>query len=125
MRLFLVSAILCLSALPASSDEQEVFYGIWGTDKQCARAAIKDGGTVLAMPFEINESWLKHGEFYCQLTWFPIDTRENGYFSGAFARCGEDAVRDYTLGMILEDGELTLRWGLSLQNGPLLRCPVS
>ncbi|MEM1420138.1 MAG: hypothetical protein AAF661_03225 [Pseudomonadota bacterium] len=114
--------LFAILAPPASADERELFYGTWGTPAQCARAPIKPGGTVLAEPFEIGEEWLRHGQIWCRLRWFPVEPRASGFFTGANAQCGEDAVRGYFLGMVLEDGDLTLRWDFPLSNGPLSRC---
>ncbi|MEO1066561.1 MAG: hypothetical protein AAFW47_04200 [Pseudomonadota bacterium] len=118
---------LTLSALAATgavADDRSVFYGTWGTAKQCAREPIKPGGTVLAQPFEINEQWLRQGQYWCRLSWYPIEPRGDGFFSGARAQCGEDSVQGYSLGMVLSDEkELTLRWGFPTKNGPLNRCP--
>ena len=114
--------ILTLMALPAAADDRTSFYGTWGTEKQCARELIKPGGTVQAQPFVIDESWLKQGGLWCRLSWFPVEPRGDGYFTGAHAQCGEDAVRDYRLSMILSGEDLTLRWGFTLSNGPLQRC---
>ncbi|MEL6980686.1 MAG: hypothetical protein AAGM38_18755 [Pseudomonadota bacterium] len=109
----------------ATLDERAAFYGSWGTPAQCAGAPIKPGGAVRAAPFEIGAEWLQHGPLWCRLTWFPIERRENGFFSGAHAQCGEDAVRSYFLGMVLADDELTLRWSFGFSNGPLKRCSNS
>ena len=118
--------LICLLAFPAqAADEREAFYGTWGTPKQCARETIKPGGTVLAEPFEISSDWLRQGQLWCSLNWYPIETREDGVFSGAFAQCGEDSVRDYALGMKLSGDNLTLRWDFPLSNGPLARCSDS
>ncbi|MEM7429230.1 MAG: hypothetical protein AAF441_24360 [Pseudomonadota bacterium] len=122
MRLIL---LLCLFTLPAAADERKPFYGTWGTAKQCAGAPIKPGGTVRAEPFEIGPEWLRHGQIWCRLKWFPVQPRSEGLFTGAQAQCGEDAVSDYFLRMQLSGSDLTLRWGFLLQNGPLARCPVS
>ncbi len=117
--------MIALFAFPAVAEEREIFYGTWGTPKQCAREPIKAGGTVLAEPFEISSDWLKQGQLWCRLNWFPIEVRKDGLFSGAQAQCGEDSVRDYLLGMRLSNDKLTLRWGFPLSNGPLKRCPAS
>ena len=125
MRFGLSILFAVLTVLPVFADERRNFYGSWGTAKQCSRLPIKPGGTVLAEPFEIGSEWLRHGSLWCRLNWFPVEPRENGFFSGAFAQCGEDAVRGYLLGMELSRGELTLRWGFPFKNGPLTRCPSS
>ncbi len=102
-----------------------MFHGTWGTAKQCSGAPVKPGGTVLAEPFEISSGGLRHGQIWCSFKWFPMQPREDGLFTGAFAQCGEDAVRDYLLRMELSGNHLTLRWGLFQSNGPLARCPGS
>lgn len=122
MRYALLIAVLAVAA-PAVAGEREAFYGTWGTAAQCARAPLAPGGTVAAAPFEISSLWLRHGRLWCRLNWFPVARRSDGLFSGAFAQCGEDSVRGYLLGMRLVDGDLTLRWGVPVSNGPLARCP--
>ena len=119
--------LIVLLAFPADAadNERAAFYGTWGTVKQCARAPIKPGGTVLAAPFEISQDWLKHGRVWCRLKWFPLQPREDGFFTGAEAQCGEDSVRDYVLRMDLSGDGLTLRWDLFRSSGPLARCPSS
>lgn len=122
MRLALIFTLL---AIPAFADNRAAFYGTWGTAKQCARAPIKDGGTVLSEPFVINEEWLIHGAIHCSLNWGPIDTLEHGLFTAATAKCGEDFARSYFLGMRLENDTLYILWDFHHKNGPLNRCPVS
>lgn len=114
--------MLALVAFPVAADERTAFYGRWGTPDQCAGAPIKPGGTVQAAPFEIGSGWLRHGGTFCDLDWFPVEIRENEVFSGAHARCGEDTVIGYTLGMRLSDDALLLRWDFLTSNGPLFRC---
>lgn len=121
MRYFLfLFCLLVPSVLHA--EERERLLGTWGTEKQCSRSLILDRGTVRAEPFEISANWLKHGDLWCKLTWFPVEKRANGFFTGAFAACGEDAVRNYLLGMVMADDTLTLRWDFPIKNGPLDRC---
>lgn len=79
---------------------------------------------MLSEPFEIGPEWLRQGQLWCMLSWGPVERRENGLFSAAHARCGEDSVRQYLLGVKLEQDELTLRWDFPVKNGPLRRCPV-
>ena len=122
MRYVTFLTLSILATAPADADERNEFYGVWGTAQQCAGVPIKPGGTVLAAPFEISAEWHKQGEHWCQLNWFPIEKRDEGLFSGAHARCGEDAIRAYFLGMEVEGGELTLRWDVFRSNGPMMRC---
>jgi len=117
--------LIILFTFPAAANEREAFYGTWGTAKQCSRELIKPGGTLRAEPFEISPGWLKQGQLWCRLSWLPIEQRENGAFTGAFAQCGEDAVRNYILGLVLSGDKLTLRWDFPLKNGPLSQCPTS
>lgn len=122
MRLAILFALL---AFPVSADERQAFYGTWGTAKQCAGELIKPGGTVAAEPFEIRDEWLRQGRIWCRLDWFPIESREDGLFTGAYARCGEDAVRDYFLRIKRSGDQLTLHWDLLQSSGPLAQCPGS
>ncbi|MEM6934565.1 MAG: hypothetical protein AAF526_13425 [Pseudomonadota bacterium] len=120
------SAILiALLAFPATGEQRDIFYGPWGTAKQCSRLPVIAGGTVLAEPFVISSDWLKQGSLWCRLDWFPIEPRDDGLFTGAYAQCGEDSVQNYILGMYLSGDELTLRWNVLLSNGPLARCTDS
>ena len=118
-------ALILLAHPAAAAEERAHFYGTWGTAKQCAREPIKPGVTVLAEPFEIRPGWLRNGTQWCRLNWGPIEAREDGFFTAAYASCGEDAVRDYFLGMELSGDALTLRWDFPFFNGPLARCPES
>lgn len=122
MRLPLLTAFIALVGAPAAAGDRAVFYGTWGTAKQCSRAPIRPGGTVLAEPFVISSEWLRQGSFWCRLNWGPMETRKNGFFTGAHAQCGEDSVRGYFLGMSLSGDDLTLRWDFPVSNGPLRRC---
>ena len=121
----LLIGFIAFLAVPATADERAMFYGSWGTAKQCSRAPIKPGGTVLSEPFVISSEWLRQGRFWCRLTWGPMERREDGFFTGADAQCGEDSVRGYFLGMALSGDDLTLRWNFPFSNGPLARCPSS
>ena len=82
-RLFAVLATFWASAMPANANEYADFIGVWGTEKQCARAPIIEGGTRLAEPFEITGLWLKQGAVFCGLTWGPVEKRDNGAFTSA------------------------------------------
>lgn len=105
--------------------EREVFFGTWGTLKQCSRAPIKPEGTVLSEPFEISSHWLRHGNLWCSLNWGPVEARKNGFFTAAHAQCGEDSVRAYFLGLELSGSNLRLRWSFPQLSGLLARCPGS
>lgn len=113
---------LIVLASPTSATERTIFYGTWGTEKQCARKPIKPGGTVLSAPFELNEHWLRQGGQWCRLNWGPIEKRARGFFTAANAQCGEDNVQGYFLGIELKNGDLTLFWNFWQSNGPLMRC---
>ncbi len=117
--------VIAVFTVPAAADERKVFYGTWGTAQQCARAPIKEGGTVLAEPFQINAGGLRQGLFWCRLRWFPVQRRDGGFFTGATAQCGEDGVRDYLMRMRLSEDQLTLHWSFQQSSGPLGRCPQS
>lgn len=124
MRYLICITLFCVTAVTAAAQERKAFYGSWGAEQQCARALFNPGGQVRAAPYEIGDQWLKHGRFWCRLNWFPVERREDGLFTAARVQCGEDALRDYLLGMSLSDGKLTLRWDFQLV-GPLARCPNS
>ena len=117
--------VFCCLTGPVFADTREAFYGTWGTGTQCARALLKDGGTVLAEPFEIRPGWLRHGQLWCRLAWFPFQHRDDGAFNSARAMCGEDSVRSFRLDLSLDGEELTLIWDESLVNGPMHRCAQS
>ncbi|MEM7059770.1 MAG: hypothetical protein AAF557_19465 [Pseudomonadota bacterium] len=114
--------LFALLALPAMADDREIFYGTWGTDQQCARAPMIPDGTIRHEPYVIDRDWLQHRQVWCRLDWFPIQSRQDGAFTGARAQCGEDSVRDYTLRMDLAGDALTVRWNPFWAKGPLRRC---
>lgn len=113
---------LALFVTSASADERAAFYGTWGTVQQCTQAPIKPGGTVRASPFEINDSFLKHGNIWCRLTWSPVEQRGESLVTGALALCGEDSAQGYRLVMELTEGSLSLRWGFLQINRSLFLC---
>jgi len=126
MRHLLFIALHFLLVLPeAAAEDHQKFFGTWGTEKQCARDPIQPGGTVLAHPYEISKEWLRQGDLWCLLSWGPVEQRSTGHFTGAYARCGEDSVRQYFLGMALSGDQLTLRWNILTTNGPLKICSGS
>ena len=125
MRPLILIALLMLPVSATAGDGHTVFYGTWGTAKQCNREPVKPGGSFLSEPYEIGDEWLRQGQLWCLLSWGPIEKRPDGYFSGAHARCGEDTVRQYFLGMKLSGDALTLRWGFPATSGPLRKCPAS
>lgn len=111
-------------SLPASAQSTPPdLIGLWGSEAQCAQAPLLDGGSVLAEPFDIREGWLRHGAVWCRLAWFPAQPRDGGLFASARAQCGEDSVRSYGIGFLLDGDSLTLIWDERLRNGPLSRCP--
>jgi len=124
---FAIASFLSLFVTSSFAEDRESFYGTWGTEKQCSRKPIIEGGTFLAEPFEIGAEWLKHGQLWCSITWYPVGERENGTrFTNAHARCGEDSVRDYLMRFTLSDkNELTISWDLTTKKGPLNQCTTS
>ena len=117
--------LIALIASPAAAAERNIFYGSWGSERQYSRELIKPGATRITQPFEIGPEWLRHGQIWCRLNWFPIEPKADGFFTGARAHCGEDSVQAYFLRMHLSKEGLTLRWNFALSNGPLQRCPAS
>lgn len=117
-------AAIFLTLLPtiASGGTPEPLLGIWGTAAQCSGALITPEGTFRASPFTISPSWLSQGGISCQLSWFPMQQRDNGLFVAANAICGEDSARTFRIDFLLDDQNLTLFWDETLQNGPLHRC---
>jgi len=117
-----------LAAIPVHAGGDNFVHGLWGTAAQCAQELIKPGGTRLAEPFEIGPEWLRQGDIWCKLTWFDPQERAQGIFIGARARCGEDSLQGFWLGMAFDrsgDAEqLSLIWNENLVNGPLERCAV-
>lgn len=116
---FLYILVFFWIALPAMAEERETLYGTWGTEKQCARAPLKPGSLVQSEPFIINSQWIRRGVIWCQLIWFPVEKRENGFFTGASALCGEDTVQRYNLSMTLIEDELSIVRGFPNKHGPL------
>ena len=119
---YLALSLMLLSG-PVQADDRVVLYGVWGTAAQCAERAIIPGGTKRAAPFELRPGWLRHGDLWCRLTWFPALPRNDGVFVATQALCGEDSVRAYRLDFDLSGQDLRLIWEERLINGPLQRCP--
>lgn len=118
-------ALLVLLALPATAQTAppaEAVLGVWGDAARCEGDLLIEGGTKRAAPFEIGPDWLRHGEVWCKLGWFPGSPRNDGIFVTAQALCGEDSVQPYRLDMDLSGSELTLIWDEALINGPFGRC---
>ena len=114
-------ALVFLSASFVAS-AQDVLYGLWGTDAQCARELITPKGTKHASPFDIRPDWLGHGDVWCRLIWGSKEPTEDGYVATATGLCGEDAVRDYQIRFNLNGENLTVIWNMQHTNGPLQRC---
>lgn len=117
--------VIFIFSTPAIADKHQALYGIWGSEKQCARAPLKPGSLIQSEPFIINSQWLKRGVIWCKLSWLPIEKRKDGFFTGANALCGEDTLAQYTLSMTLERDELTILWGIANKKGPLKMCSPS
>ena len=114
--------LMVLIAYPAIADDRSMFYGLWGTEQQCTRQPMIPDGTIRHEPYHIDRDWLRHGKTWCHLSWFPIQPRPDGAFTGARAQCGEDSVRGYTLRLNLTGDAMTLRWDVFWAKGPLKRC---
>lgn len=116
--------LIWLTLIPAalSADERAVLYGTWGDARQCAREPLLPGGTQRAAPFVLSEGWLRHGQTWCSLTWFPAQHRPGGIFVSTRALCGEDSARDFRLDILRRGDTLRLIWDEALVNGPLGRC---
>lgn len=119
---YIFPIIMLMFTTSAFADKRETLYGTWGTDKQCSGAPIVPGSLVQSEPFEINSQWLRRGVIWCKLSWFPVEDRQDGFFTGANAICGEDTVQKYILSMTLAKDELTILWGHSNKKGPLKLC---
>ena len=124
MRIFLLFFAVILTT-PAHADKREKLYGTWGTEKQCARAPVVPGSLVESEPFVINSEWVKRGVIWCKLSWFPVEDKQDGFFTGANALCGEDTIQNYILSMTLAKDELTILWGHSNKKGPLKLCTAA
>ena len=120
---YLITLLLFFAPTDTKADERNVFYGTWGTVKQCSNEPVKQGGTLLSEPIEISRNWFRQGNVWCSLSWGPIENRATGKFAAANAQCGEDTVRVYFLGMELYDSKLTMRWNFAQRSSPLMRCP--
>ena len=122
MKFLALLAVLTASSAQ-SGDIRAPIYGLWGTDAQCQAALISPTGTRRAVPFELRPGWLRQGDMWCRLSWFPTTPRATGLFAPARALCGEDSARGYRLDIVLSDETIMLIWDESLTNGPLHRCP--
>jgi len=125
MRYLFLIVTFILSTPAIADDPRSALYGTWGTEKQCTRAPVVPGSLVQSEPFEINSQWLRRGVIWCRLAWFPIEKRENGFFTGANALCGEDTLRSYLLSITLAEDELSILWEFPNKYGPLKMCKGS
>lgn len=121
-KLVLALTVFFLVVPFASSQEEDVFYGEWGTRKQCSGEPLIKGGSKTAAPFDIRSDWLGHGGIWCRLHWVSVVSIQDGTSGFARAVCGEDDTRDYVVSLLLAKGVLTLTWDQWLENGPLMRC---
>lgn len=123
-RCIVAAMLLCLTS--AVSADPEVFFGKWGTDKQCAGDLIIPGGTRHAAPFEIGKEWLGHGDVWCRLFWINTGSSQQGTMPLPVrcALCGEDDVRDYRINFQLQDNLLSLIWNQHITNDRLKHCPL-
>lgn len=119
---YLYLLVFLIFTLPVFADEHETLYGTWGTEKQCARAPVVPGSLVESEPFIINSQWLRRGVIWCKLSWFPVEKKPDGFFTGASAVCGEDTVVRYLLSMRKSGDELTILWDFPNKHGPLKMC---
>ncbi len=125
------AALAILAAAPVDASDhlgRDTLRGSWGSDRQCARLPLLEGGTRTAEPFEIDGDWLRHGSTWCRLLWFEPSVRENELYIAATALCGEDSVQSYGLAFhytALPRPALTLLWNQRHTNGPLRRCAAS
>ena len=124
LRLMRIALCLALLATSATADDRSAFYGSWGTAEQCSGTPIKPGGTVMATPIEIDDTFLRQGQIWCRLSWGSVEQRPAGPATTALAQCGEDNVRIYQIGLGSTGASLTIRWDFPLTNGPLGRCDV-
>lgn len=112
--------LICLLGGPVLADDRAPFLGVWGTAAQCAGEPILKGGSKRASPFEITPDWLRNGETWCALRWFPV---QSDRYASTRALCGEDSAISYRLDMLRDGETLRLIWNEALVNGPLIRCP--
>ena len=117
---FFITALLFVSTTAIANSA--LFYGIWGSEAQCARTLIIPQGTKHWSPFEISADWLKHGEVWCRIDWVNVVPREEGAYAVAQALCGEDDNRNYRINFNLVGDELTLIWNNEFANSALRRC---
>ena len=121
MRLFTVLSMMFFPWAGLAEGHQALF-GAWGTKAQCAGDLLIEGGSVRAAPMEISEGWLKHGDIWCGLTWFPVQLRPDGVFASTSALCGEDSQRSYRVDLVLAGDELRVVWDEAWVIGPLGGC---
>ncbi len=106
---------------PSGIEPPAVLLATWGSNQQCA-AARDDADALHLHPFEIGREWLRQGPIYCYLTWLSSQPLTDGSESLAFARCGEDTLREYRVFFLLRDQRLSIRWSEDFTSAELGRC---
>ncbi|MEM7206650.1 MAG: hypothetical protein AAF434_02385 [Pseudomonadota bacterium] len=100
----------------------EVLFGIWGTKAQCSAHTNQTFSNPSEHPISIDDQWLSQGGIYCFLSWHKQETLGNTINTYAFARCGEDAVRDYRIVLALKSNTLQIRWSPQYDTKPMQMC---
>ena len=119
MRSILIALLFTSTGYAA---EHDIFFGKWGTDKQCAEDLIIPSGTKRAAPFDIRDDWLGQGDVWCRLNWSKVTQTDDKQSAVAQAICGEDDARNYRIKFDLTGEALKITWDLWHTNGPLMRC---
>lgn len=96
-------------------DPPDFLLGTWGTAVQCASSDPPS-------PYRIEREWIEQGGVYCLVTWQANHARDGRVETQAFARCGEDTLREYQIFLLLDAGRLRIRWSDSYTTPALSRC---
>lgn len=103
---------------PVPGDRVEapaILFGTWGTAAQCAAGDPPS-------PYRIEREWIEQGGIYCYVAWQAHQVLEGRSETHAFAQCGEDTLREYRIFLLLDRGQLRIRWSESYTTPVLSRC---
>lgn len=96
--------------------------GIWGTAEQCAAHESGNNDNPRLFPYRISGDWIRQGNIYCYLSWRDHEGDSDGLRAYALAQCGEDNLREYQLRLLLQQGELQIRWSEDFTTRALRAC---
>ena len=117
-----VSAQYLLQPELDTSRAPPALLGAWGNTAQCAAHRAGGNDDPRLFPYLISDDWIQHGVIFCQVEWQPPRGQPPDLSVEAFARCGEDGLREYRILLELSQGALRIRWSPDFTTAALGFC---